>query len=78
MSAPTSTLPATTTTTGAAGSPTAAITIQHFTFSPAVLNIAAGTTVTATNRDSAAHTWTADDGSWDSGTLDQDRSFSRR
>lgn len=50
------------------------ITIQNFTFNPAVLDVGVGTTVTATNRDSASHTWTADDGSWSSGTLAKDAS----
>lgn len=40
------------------------------------MTIDVGQTVTATNKDSVAHTWTADDGSWDSGALAQDESFS--
>ncbi|MBW3668981.1 MAG: cupredoxin domain-containing protein [Actinobacteria bacterium] len=74
---PTATTAPPTTTAPPAG-PTAAITIQNFAFSPPVLNVTAGTTVTATNRDSAPHSWTADDGSWDSGTLGQNASFSHR
>lgn len=65
------------TTSGTVGA-TAAITIQNFTFSPPVLNVAVGTTVTATNKDSAPHTWTADNGTWDSGDLRQNASFSYR
>lgn len=72
------TAPPTTTTTAPPAGPTAAITIQNFAFSPPVLNVAAGTTVTATNRDSAPHSWTADDGTWDSGTLGQNASYSYR
>lgn len=72
--------PATTTTTEAAA--TAAIRIENFTYSPPALQISTGTIVTATNADSAPHTWTADDGSWDSGALGQgDRyqhTFSKR
>ncbi len=63
---------ATATTAETVSSPTtgAAVMIQDFAFSPASLQIAAGTTVTWTNGDSAAHTATADDGSWDTGSID--------
>jgi plastocyanin len=47
----------------------AAVTIQGFAFNPASLEISAGTTVTWTNSDAAAHTATADDGSWDTGSI---------
>lgn len=40
------------------------------------MTVEVGTVVTATNRDSAAHTWTADGGEWDSGSLAQGESFS--
>lgn len=76
--APAPTTAAPTTSTAPPAGPTAAITIQNFAFSPPVLNVAAGTTVTTTNRDSAPHSWTADDGSWDSGTLGQNTSYSYR
>ena len=52
------------------------VAIQDFTFSPDPLEISVGTTVTWTNEDSAPHTATADDGSFDSGTLEQGDSFS--
>lgn len=39
-----------------------AVTIQNFAFSPASLTVAPGTTVTWTNKDSTAHTVTADSG----------------
>lgn len=79
--------PATTTSTTAAATPTtsstaapapssAAITIQNFAFSPAALNVAVGTKVTATNLDGPTHTWTADDGSWDSGNLATNAKYS--
>ena len=43
------------------------ITIQNFAFSPQALHVAAGTNVTATNSDTAVHTWTGD--GWSSGDL---------
>jgi plastocyanin len=48
----------------------AAVTIEGFAFGPQTLEITAGTTVTWTNNDSASHTATATDGSWDTGNLD--------
>jgi plastocyanin len=73
----------------AAGSPEAAaeseagtasteseVTIESFTFSPETLEIAAGTTVTWTNNDEAMHTATADDGSFDTGAINQGESAS--
>jgi plastocyanin len=50
--------------------------IEDFAFSPATIEIEAGTTVTWENYDSAPHTVTADDGSFDSGDLAQDQTFS--
>ena len=52
------------------------INIQNFTFNPAVLNVAKGKKVTVKNLDSASHTWTADDNSWNSNTLAKDQTFS--
>ena len=47
-----------------------AVTISNFTFQPATVTVKRGTRVTVTNRDSAVHTATADDGhSFDTGTL---------
>lgn len=51
-------------------------TIEGFAFNPGALDVAAGTTVTWTNNDSAPHTVTATDGSFQSGTLQQGDSFS--
>jgi plastocyanin len=51
-------------------------TIEGFAFDPGNLEVAAGTTVTWTNNDSAAHTVTADDGSFQSGRLEQGDTFS--
>jgi plastocyanin len=52
-----------------------AIAIQNFAFSPATLRIARNTKVTATNRDAALHTWTADGGQWSSGDLALNMTF---
>lgn len=48
-----------------------AVTIQGMKFSPANLSVAAGDTVTFTNMDSAPHTATANDGSFDTGRLNK-------
>lgn len=53
----------------------AAVTIAGFAFDPDPLEVAAGTAVTVTNDDTAPHTWTADDGSFDSGQLGQGDTF---
>src|SRR4051794_31227801 len=62
--------PATATTAApAAAAPAAgasAITVQSFAFGPATLTVPAGTTVTVTNKDATAHTWTADNKAFDS------------
>jgi plastocyanin len=46
-----------------------AVAIQGFAFSPKTITITVGDTVTWTNSDSTAHTATADDGSFDTGTI---------
>jgi plastocyanin len=48
-----------------------AVTIADFAFDPPNLQVEAGTTVTFTNDDSATHTATAEDDSFDTGDLDQ-------
>lgn len=53
------------------------VTIKDFAFSPATLTVAVGDAVTWTNQDSATHTVTADDGSFDSGDLAQGDTFSQ-
>jgi plastocyanin len=45
------------------------VSIKNFAFSVSSLSVATGTTVTWTNNDAAAHTVTADDGSFDSGSI---------
>ena len=62
--------------TEAPAAQTANVTIANFAFDPGTLNITAGTTVVFTNNDSATHTATADDGSWDTGNLAQGASAS--
>lgn len=57
--------------TGAGG---ATVEILDFSFSPANLEIAAGTSVTWTNQGAAPHTSTGDDGSFDTGRLDSGQS----
>lgn len=51
-----------------------AISISDFAFSGAA-EVAVGTTITVTNNDGSPHTWTAVDGSFDSGGLGQGESF---
>ena len=46
-----------------------AVSLVNYAFAPTSLQVAAGTTVTWTNNDTAAHTVTADDGSFDSGNM---------
>ena len=53
------------------------ITIASFQFTPATLQVTPGTTVTWVNNDSASHTVTADDQSFDAGTLAPGRNFTR-
>lgn len=53
----------------AARAATHQVSIQNFAFSPANLTISAGDTVVFTNNDSAPHTATADNGSFDTGRL---------
>src|SRR5215207_2380376 len=52
------------------------VSIQDFSFNPGQITVAPGTTVTWTNEGPSPHTTTADDGSWDSGELQQGEDFS--
>jgi plastocyanin len=52
------------------------VSIQDFSFDPAQISVAPGTKVTWVNEGQAPHTSTADDGSWDSGTLQPGDDFS--
>jgi len=51
--------------------------IASFAFDPSSVTVKQGATVKWTNEDSASHTITADDGSWDSGSLGKGKSFSQ-
>jgi plastocyanin len=53
----------------------ATVRIANFAFDPPTIEVAAGQTITWTNEDSAPHTVTLDDGSVDSGRLDQGATF---
>ena len=46
-----------------------AVDIAGFAFSPGTVTVAVGDTVTWANADAQGHTATADDGSWDTGTI---------
>jgi plastocyanin len=63
----------------APGASTASITIAGFKFTPGPIKVRSGASVEVTNTDDAAHTLTADDGhSFDSGTVEHDKSTSVR
>ena len=62
---------------GAAAQESAAVSIVDFAFQPSSVEIATGGTVTWTNMGQAPHTVTADDGSFDSGTLSPGATFSQ-
>jgi plastocyanin len=66
-----------TTASGAPAGGSAPATIVDFGFQPSTVTVRAGTTVTWTNTGGAPHTATADDGSFDSGTLSTGSTFSQ-
>src|SRR5579862_3442758 len=51
-----------------------AVTIQNYAFSPATITVKAGDKITWTNQDSVGHSATADQGSFDTGVLQQGQS----
>ncbi|MFM9106920.1 MAG: cupredoxin family copper-binding protein, partial [Chloroflexota bacterium] len=52
------------------------VAIANYAFDPAALDVAAGTTVTWTNKDTVPHTVTAVDKSFDSGNMPPGATFS--
>lgn len=52
--------------------------LDQMAFSPDVIKIRTGTEVIWKNKDSSIHTVTADDGSFSSGSLDQDGEFKKQ
>jgi len=52
------------------GPPGRTITITNFAYAPTPLTVHAGTRITVDNADRIAHTLTADDGEFDTGSLD--------
>jgi plastocyanin len=69
-------------TVALAGSPAAVRAAEHSVeigddaFNPGTVTVAVGDTITWTNADSSPHTVTAEDGSFDSGNLDEGQTFS--
>jgi plastocyanin len=53
-----------------------AVTIQNFAYSPATITVKVGDKITWTNQDSIGHSATADNGSFDTGVLQQGQSGS--
>ncbi len=62
----------------AAETPTAAIQIDNFAFSPPDLAVAAGTTVIWKNADDSPHRVAANNGAYNSAALDTDDSYSHK
>lgn len=64
-------------TTTSTSTPTAvaSATIQNFAFSPSVIHVLPGGTVTWTNKDSTPHTVTDNGGSFDSGSIAADGTY---
>lgn len=58
-------------TTGGGEAATSAIAIKDFKFAPETLKAKVGDEITVTNKDSATHTVTAKDRSFDTGNLDE-------
>ena len=61
---------------GSQESPAAQVKIDNFSFTPATLTVAPGTTVTWTNSDDVPHTVVSDDKLFKSKVLDTDEKFS--
>jgi amicyanin len=52
--------------------------IKNYSFQPKIITIKAGSTVVWTNYDNVGHTVTSDDGTFDSGTISQNQTYSRK
>lgn len=67
-------------TSNAGGTPVAAasVSIENFAFSPATVRVVVGGTVTWTNKDASPHTATDLNGSFDSGSLATDKTFTHK
>lgn len=52
--------------------------IQSFAFTPATMTVAVNTTITWTNKDAVAHTVTSDIGTFDSGTVNANATYSHQ
>ncbi len=65
------------TSSGTKPTAAASVTIQNFAYSPAVVHVLPGGTVTWTNKDATAHTVTDNGGSFDSGNVAVDGTFKR-
>ncbi|MGZ3751601.1 MAG: plastocyanin/azurin family copper-binding protein [Mucilaginibacter sp.] len=63
------------TSNGTTPTATASVSIQNFAFSPSVVHLLPGGTVTWTNKDATAHTVTDNGGSFDSGSVAVDATF---
>ncbi len=61
-------------TSASASGHAAHVKIFMYAFEPQTLTVKVGTRVTWTNHDSTAHTATADQGSWDTGTIEHGQS----
>ena len=51
------------------------IVIQNFAFAPAQVNVSVGTKMIVTNKDNFDHTWTSNNGVWDSGHISGGQSY---
>ena len=60
-------------TGGSAATPTTQVTVADFKFTPATITVSRGARVTWVNQDDAAHTATAEDRSFETGAIGQDK-----
>jgi plastocyanin len=60
---------------GGGGSGEAAVAASDLAFAPGEITVSVGETITFTNNDSFAHTFTADEGEFDSGDVDSGGTF---